>query len=192
MAQNETLIQVPNSLDEPIQLRKFLLQLIEKLDIILGYRGQDPYLKNTDLGTTENTITSLLSSVDAVEADIVEIQKDLDDFSSELDSLSSEFDAAQIAAYTTTALGVAYNDFNYTGYFTLKGFGQFTALGSAITNPPAGAGLVGATSYTVLIFSYINSGGGCVNEVYITSATTKTFHKRAGSTSALVLSLGWF
>lgn len=192
MAQNETIIQVPAELNEPIQVRKFLLKLVEKLDIVLGFRGQDPYVTATDLKASAEILANLPSIVKSITTDINEAQKDITTLQSEQENLSDSFENEQNLSFTTTPLGVAYNDFNYTGYATLKGYSQFTALGSAITNPPAGASLVGATSYTVLIHSYINSGGGATTEVYITSATTKTFHKRAGPTSALYFSLGWF
>ncbi len=192
MAQNETIIQVPAELGEPIQLRKFLLKLVENLDIILGFRGQDPYVTSKDLKSSSDVLANLPSTVDTVNADVVQIKKDISTLQSEQEELADSLDSQQNTSFTTTPLGVAYNDFNYPGYATLKGYAQFIALGSAITNPPAGAGLVGATSYTFLIHSYINSGGGAVTEVYITSSTTKTFHRRAGSTSALYFSLGWF
>jgi len=192
MAQNETLIQVPSELTEPLQLRKFLLQLVERLDIILGFRGQDPYITRTDLQSSAEVLANLPAIISEITSAVTEAQKDISGLQSAQENISDSFENAQNLSFTTTPLGVAYNDFNYTGYATLKGYSQFTALGSAITNPPAGAGLVGATSYTFLIHSYINSGGGATTEVYITSATTKTFHKRAGPTSALYFSLGWF
>lgn len=192
MAQNESLIQVPAEFSEPLQLRKFLLQLVERLDIVLGFRGQDPYVTKTDLQSSAEILSNLPSIISTINTDLTEVQKDVTDLQSAQENISDSFENAQNLSFTTTPLGVAYNDFNYTGYATLKGYAQFTALGSAITNPPAGAGLIGATSYTVLIHSYINSGGGATTEVYITSATTKTFHKRAGPTSALYFSLGWF
>ncbi len=192
MAQNETLIQVPAEITEPLQLRKFLLQLVERLDTILGFRGQDPYITQTDLQSSAEVLSSLPAIIKGINTDIDAAQTDITNLQSEQENLADSFENAQITSFTTTAIGVAYNDFNYTGYATLKGYSQFTALGSAIANPPAGAGLVGATSYTVLIHSYLNSGGGATTEVYITSATTKTFHKRAGPTSVLYFSLGWF
>lgn len=192
MAQNETLIQVPAELAEPLQLRKFLLQLIERLDIVLGFRGQDPYLTKTDLQSSAEILSNLPATIANINSSIATAEKNIVYLQSEQENLVSLLENLQSTSFTTATLGAAYNDFNYTGYATLKGYYEFTALGSAITNAPPGAGLVGATSYTVLIHSYLNSGGGAATEVYITSATTKTFHKRAGPTSALYFSLGWF
>ncbi len=192
MAQNETLIQVPTELSDPLQVRKFLLRLVERLDIILGFRGQDPYITKTELVTSAEVLANLPTTISAINSTTDSVEKDLTTLQSAQENLQDSFDNAQAANFNCVSLPTAYNDFNYTGYFTLKGYGQFTVLGSNIVNPPAGAGIVPATTYTVFVSSYLTIGGGAVQEVFITSPTTKTFHKRAGDTSALALSLGWF
>lgn len=192
MAQNESLIQVPLELAEPLQLRKFLLQLVERLDVVLGFRGQDSYVTKTELQSSGKVSGDLPAAVKEITTDLATVQKDIVDLQSEQEELADSFNNAQSQNFNTIVLAPAYNDFNYSGYATLKGYYEFTALGSEITNPPAGADIVPATTYTVLIHSYINSGGGATTEAYITSATTKTFHKRAGATSTLYFSLGWF
>ena len=49
MPTNETIIAVPITIEERGQLRQFLVRLVEKLDIVLGYRGNDPYVSISDL-----------------------------------------------------------------------------------------------------------------------------------------------
>lgn len=191
MAQNETLIQVPANLNDSLSLRRFLLQLVEKLDIILGYRGQDPYISKSQGAISAETISSLPTSLSEVSILVSELQTKIKELTSAIEKIEGDNENNEQSSFKTSVISdIAYRDFNYSGYFTLKGFNQITALGSEFTNPPTA--LVGVTTYTVFIFSYLTDGGGVVQEVFITSPTTKTFHKRAGNTSALALSLGWF
>jgi len=192
MSNNETLIQVPTNLSDPFQLTLFLRKLVEKIDVVLGYRGQDPYLASSDMATLTETLNTLPATLDNLESKLSKAGIELTELSKSVADLRNRFQQLLQALNTTQSLDIAYRDFNFSGYGTLKGFYQFTALGSEITNPPTGAALVGPTSYTFILSSYVTSGGGVVQEVYVTSATTKTFHRRAGDTFALVLSLGWF
>lgn len=192
MANNETIIQVPTDLRDPFQLTLFLRKLVEKLDIVLGYRGQNPYLASSDMQSLNVLLTDLPSTVDTIQRDLNLTAETVEELGKSVADLRNRFQQLLQALNSTQSLDIAYRDFNFAGYSTLKGFYQFTALGSEITNPPTGAALVGATSYTFILSSYVTLGGGVVQEVYVTSATTKTFHKRAGDTFALVLSLGWF
>jgi len=190
MADNESLLPVPSNVAEPLALRKFLVSLIEKLDIILGYRGQDPYVSKKDFLSTAELLTTLPATVKTLQDSDTKQSTDIAKIYTELGSTQDSVSALQQVNNITVSLVAAYYDFNYTGYGALAGWYEFTALGSAITNPPVA--LVPATSYTVLIHNCKTSGGGMMQEVYITSATTKTYHKRAGGTFALALSLGWF
>lgn len=192
MAGNETLIVVPNALEDTLVLKKFLVRLVEKLDIVLGYRGQDPYITKSSVTSTDNIIAELPANLEEINTTLSTQDESISELEDSLDSLSSSFNTYQQSQNKTKLLGATYYDFNNAAYATLGGLYEFTALGSAIINPPAGAGLVPATTYTVMISSYTTIGGGAVQEAYITSAATKTFHKRAGSTSALLFSLGWF
>ncbi len=57
MPANETIIAVPLGVEQTGQTRQFLVRLIEKLDIVLGYRGNDPYVALSQLeslATTDN------------------------------------------------------------------------------------------------------------------------------------------
>src|SRR6188768_961348 len=110
MSQNETLIQVPSTLEEPLALRKFLLQLVEKLDIILGYRGQDPYLKNTDLQLTTETLKALPTDVNNVKTNVTQAQTDITDLKSEVENLTEEFDTLQTTSFTAVNLSASYAD----------------------------------------------------------------------------------
>ena len=45
---NETIAQVPTDVTDPVILKRFLSRLVERLDITLGFRGDDAYAKCND------------------------------------------------------------------------------------------------------------------------------------------------
>lgn len=65
MPTNETIIAVPITIEERGQLRQFLVRLVEKLDIVLGYRGDDPYVSISQLQTkaSSDELTQLEQTV---------------------------------------------------------------------------------------------------------------------------------
>lgn len=174
---NETLIQVPASFEDSTSLRRFLALLVEKIDIILGYRGQEEYAKLSDLQSP---------SIAPIEEQLATVNEELTE---KINQLESKVDTDQEEAFKTIDLPVEFRDFNNSVWFTFKGFGEFTATGADMTNPPVA--LIGATVYTIFVSSYLTVGGGAVTTVNITSATTSTMHTRAGPTEALAITLGW-
>lgn len=61
---NETIIAVPVSLETHGQTRQFLVRLVEQLDIIIGGRGGDPYVSNSQLqATTLEGLTKLEQTI---------------------------------------------------------------------------------------------------------------------------------
>lgn len=54
---NESLFQVPASVEDPDVLKRFLDRLVERLDIVLGYRGDNPYAATSDLTTAVGALT---------------------------------------------------------------------------------------------------------------------------------------
>ena len=64
MPTNESIIAVPINVEQAGQTRQFLVRLVEKLDIVLGYRGDDPYVKLSDLQTNTSTIDSNLTQLE--------------------------------------------------------------------------------------------------------------------------------
>ena len=112
-----------------------------------------------------------------------------EELTEKINQLESKVDTDQEEAFKTIDLPVEFRDFNNSVWFTFKGFGEFTATGADMTNPPVA--LIGATVYTIFVSSYLTVGGGAVTTVNITSATTSTMHTRAGPTEALAITLGW-
>ena len=98
MANNQTLIAIPINLEEPLALRQFLIKLVEKIDVVFGYRGGDSFvstsqllnsteaLASSDLGIN-STLTQLLLALEtAILAVITELDEEL---STKIDNLKS-------------------------------------------------------------------------------------------------------
>lgn len=67
MPTNESMVAVPLNVEEAGETRKFLLRLVEKLDIVFGYRGNDPFVTVSQLNsTTEGGLTQLEKTILAV------------------------------------------------------------------------------------------------------------------------------
>tara|TARA_R110002096_G_scaffold230859_1_gene420532 strand:- start:261 stop:536 length:276 start_codon:yes stop_codon:yes gene_type:complete len=64
---NESIASIPVDLTDPILLRKFLVRLVEKLDVLYGYRGGDPVV-------TSEQLQEILEARDAV---VEEIQEEI-------------------------------------------------------------------------------------------------------------------
>jgi len=81
---NETLIAVPPDIGQPEVTRLFLLRLVERLDVLLGFRGNvaDSYVPQAQLDSTISTASdnSLLfaEEIDALTGQIEAIQRALD------------------------------------------------------------------------------------------------------------------
>lgn len=191
---NESLFQVPASVEDPDVLKRFLDRLVERLDIVLGYRGDNPYAATSDLTTAVAALTqeaeqiatklveeteslnqqlltlvaqleeqlqqlaSLLSRVETLEAEVSDILLELAGFGARLDALEAGYVSilssiadleADYAALdirvddleATTEMLTSYSitsirDFNSTLWQTAPMYTKFTALGSAIINPP--------------------------------------------------------
>ena len=63
MRTNESIIAVPVSVEQKGQTRQFLVRLVEKLDVILGRRGGDPYVATSQLAETQEGLTQLEQTV---------------------------------------------------------------------------------------------------------------------------------
>ena len=66
---NQTIIAVPITVEQSGQTRQFLVRLVEQLDIVLGFRGGDPYVSLSQLQqsqlsgltTLEQTILTVIT-----------------------------------------------------------------------------------------------------------------------------------
>lgn len=65
---NESIVAVPNDVSDPQVLRRFLLRLIEELDSVLGFRGNDGLVRQSELTSAEQSITQVTGTTLAATA----------------------------------------------------------------------------------------------------------------------------
>ena len=114
---NQTLIQIPLGLElqDPGRLRIFLLKLIEKLDIVLGYRGNDGYVSQSQLAQADNqinvndlTLLSLAEQLAEVSNQVTENQEAIEVNTEALETVQAAAAITKLNFSTVTA-GVTYN-----------------------------------------------------------------------------------
>lgn len=250
---NESLLQVPASVEDSAVLKRFLDRLVERLDIVLGYRGDNPYAASSDLESAVGAITAetqqlaeliskeaeslneqlailveelkeqlkqlvdLLARVDLLEGQVSDILLELASIDTRLDALETGFasvdgrldaleaDVAMLMSYATTAI----RDFNSTSWQTAPIYTKFTALGSAILNPPTSSfvddielddtyGIVTdiletgiALNPTSTYTCYIEVRPAYVQKVIIVGTGFAISKSRAGSTWSELVSNAW-
>jgi hypothetical protein len=63
ISKNESIIAVPVSVEQEGQTRQFLVRLVERLDLVIGTRGGDPYVPESRLADTASSLTKLEQTV---------------------------------------------------------------------------------------------------------------------------------
>lgn len=186
---NESFAQVPLDLEEEDALRRILQKVVEEVDLILGNRADDPYVAESDLEGERVSLTSLNNSVTALRDSLETLDGRVEENEKQNEEQQDILDDVQ---YTVTlrALGTSFNDFDDASWGTLKGKGQFTALGSAMTNPPYA--VTAGTTYIVYADSATTTGGGVLQTTYIedTGVGLRIF-VRTGDSFAQAVTNGW-
>ena len=187
---NQSFAQVPLDIEEPDALRKFLQKLVEEIDFIEGNRAADPYVKESQLTATPTVnLTSVTAAATALSLTVDGVIDDVVANTSEIADIQVVINDVQ---YTVThqALDPTYNDFDNAAWGNLKGKGQFSALGSAMTAPPFV--VTGGTTYIVYIDSALTTGGGVTQRVMMedTGVDLKVFY-RTGDSFAVAVTNGW-
>ena len=144
MARNESIATVPVDVKDPDTLKRFLDRLVERLDIVLGYRGGDPYITEEDQVQTISELQQLLLS--ELKEAIAGFQPAIDEISQKLSEAETKItELGKLSSYqdTTTV------DLNSTAWTTGDVYSSFTALGSAILNPPTA--LIAGSTYKCFV-----------------------------------------
>lgn len=58
---NAARIQVPPNLQDPLVLRRFLTALLERIDVVFGYRGDAGYVATNQLNATSDSLLAELA-----------------------------------------------------------------------------------------------------------------------------------
>ena len=178
---NETLAQVPSDVSDPVVLKRFLSSLVERLDVVLGYRGDSSYALDTtvkDLATTTTeNYNSLTETTAALRSDLDSAKEDIADHEERL--TSAEDQLGQLQAYKSTDL----RDFNVEGWPI---FSLFTCLGSEALNPPISLTAGDTYSFFVTVLpSYSQT------VVILDNAGASSMYVRSGLTWSEVAANGW-
>ena len=178
---NETLAQIPSDVSDPVALKRFLSTLVERLDTVLGYRGDTVYasdtnVKNLATSTAEN-FTTANEAISTAQADIESITTDVADHEERL--TSTEEQLGQLQAYISTDL----RDFNTDGWPI---YSFFTCVGSEALNPPTT--LVATDTYS--FYSFVLPA---YTQTVIMLDNTGASHQfvRSGLTWSEVAANGW-
>ena len=187
---NQTLIAVPADVTETGTLQWFLSRLVEELDLVLGFRGSDTYVKTSELEAARVTLTSLdavLSATnDSVEALSTELATTNDNVAANVNDI-----AAIDSLLASTVLDASYHNFDDAVFATLAGRSELITLGSNLSNTPYTP--VGGETYYNYFNTLVTSNGGVVQELKVFSSTTltPTAYFRIGNTWTEAKSLGW-
>lgn len=182
MARNESIAAVPTNVGDPDTLKRFLDRLVERLDIVLGYRGGDPYLTEGEQAETFNELQQLLSELRDTSVQLNESIEAVREKLTEAESRIEELEA--LLEYQTTSIV----DLNSTAWTTAAVYSSFTALGSQILNPPAP--LTGGLTYKCFVevrASFVQR----VTIVQVGAVATVINKTRAGSTWSELIANAW-
>jgi len=111
---NQTIVAVPTKFEEFKQIRAFIVRLVTELDIVLGYRGEDPYVTATTLTTTGS------SSSRTVGEQLEELKKAIE----ELESVVATGDATTLERLDTIQALTPIVDHSYTAPTAGVGYSQ--------------------------------------------------------------------
>lgn len=110
---NESIVAIPPNVEEPLVLKRFLQRLIEELDQVLGFRGDNPLVRQAELNTattsvtnqTQTTLAGVAELLTTLEAQVQELTAAVEDGSTgvqdQIDSIKVRLD--DLEAWMVTA-----------------------------------------------------------------------------------------
>ncbi len=193
---NSTLVALPIGITSFDEIQRVLARVIEELDVLLGNRGTDPALRASELTSASSTLNQLTADLAtlAIEAkaleqsierallslsresnQIAELQTQIDDLSSALDTVEGY--------WTSTALSVDYYDFDFIGWDSLTGNGEFIALGSDLANAPFTPNPL--LNYSIYVYALPSVAGEAILRMIVLEDGVNTYNltKAGGSWS---------
>ncbi len=193
---NSTLVALPTGITSFDEIQRVLARVIEELDVLLGNRGTDPALRASELTSASSTLKQLTADLDTLATEakaleqsierallslsresnqIAELQTQIDDLSSALTTLEGY--------WTSTALSADYYDFDFIGWDSLTGNGEFNALGSDLTNAPFTPNPL--LSYSIYVYALPSVAGEAILRMIVLEDGVNTYNltKAGGSWS---------
>lgn len=164
-------LRVPLDVTDETILKRFFNDVVRKLDEV------------------DNSNESANAAISAIDLSVSQVTNDLNSTSQIANNANRE---TKEVRYSTSyqALVNEFRDFNNDAWTFLKGKGQFSCLGSEMTNPPYA--VTAGTTYIVYADNAITLGGGVATRVMIeeTGVGLRVFY-RTGDTFATALTNGW-
>lgn len=181
----ETIASVPVLIESQEDVRRFLQQLVDRIDVVLGFKGDTKYLTSEDLTDVNTELTSLRQlqeDLSTVETELTNLKTSVEEAIERIDTVEeqlAELDNVKV----TEVLDASFYDLNYSGWDTKLGELEFSAEGSEISNAPIA--LDGSTTYNILASS-IECQNYVRTELLIVSPTDIEKFIRVGSASTWV------
>jgi hypothetical protein len=110
---NSSLIGVPTDFRDLSQVKLFLVKLIEKLDVILGFRSDEKYVSRKDLVGTSVTVAEALTELkELLELQITGLTSELSSTEESLNALDSRLSTGIVivpVSYSAPSVNGTYN-----------------------------------------------------------------------------------
>jgi len=133
--ERQTIAQIPYNLDDSTSLSRFLGQLVENLDIVLGYRGDTKYVTDEDLNTQGVNLSNLSGQLKDLKDSVSTIKTTLETQTESVESLEKIVEGLTYVT-ETQVIGSSYYNFNNAAWGSLRGKSEFSTTGSNISNAP--------------------------------------------------------
>lgn len=136
MANTQTIAQLPYDLADPDSLKRFLRELVDNLDEVLGYKGDNKYVTDKDFQEQGTSLSEATEQTKNNTEALDGVEKTISDHSDQLVDMQEEVDKLNTTITTAIIDSAVYKDFNASAWNTLQGRSEFQALGSDLVNPP--------------------------------------------------------
>lgn len=157
----QTIATVPIDTSDDVAMKRFLGELTDNLDRVLGYKGDSTYVNNKDLSTTTADIAKKIEeSLSSIKEQLEELKTSFEDVGTVIEELDTVLSAS--------VLGTAFYDFNSSSWSSLVGRGELTADGGDLSNTPFEA--EAGTDYTVYVDS-TKTQGAVWQEIFVNGSS---------------------
>lgn len=150
MANTQTIAQLPYNVDDVDSLKRFLRELVDNLDEVLGYKGDKKYVQDSDFKAQGLTLNELTDQTKENTDTLDNATKLADDQADQILDMQGQIILLN-TVLTAKQVDSVYYDFNNAAWNTLQGRFEFQTLGSNLVNPPMA--VVPGNTYNVYIDS---------------------------------------
>lgn len=183
MANTQTIAQLPYDLTDPDSLKRFLRELVDNLDEVLGYKGDNKYVTDKDFQEQGTSLAEATEQTNNNTETLTGVEKAISDHSDQLVDMQEEVDKLNTVLTTAIIDSAVYKDFNASAWSGLQGRSEFQALGSDLVNPPMV--IVPLDTYNVYIDS-TKTNSSVWQYVLLNNGSTLNVFMRIGVNSSWV------